>query len=53
MPLEIPTPHLTFDVLLDAGARTDLVAYDGKLPMEIAVEEFGPDAPIVAELRRR
>jgi ankyrin repeat protein len=38
--------------LLDAGARTDLVAWDGKLPLDIAVQELGPDHPIVSELRR-
>jgi hypothetical protein len=39
--------------LLDAGARIDLVAYDGKLPVEIAAEQLGAEAPIVAELRQR
>jgi ankyrin repeat protein len=39
--------------LLDAGARTDLVAWDGKLPIDIAVQELGPDHPIVAQLRAR
>ncbi len=39
-------------ILLNAGARTDLQAYDGKLAVDIAIEELGPDAPIVAELRK-
>jgi ankyrin repeat protein len=39
--------------LLDAGARTDLLAWDGKLPLDIAVQELGPDHPIVGELRHR
>jgi uncharacterized protein len=40
-------------VLLAAGARTDLVAYDGKLPVDIAIEQFGKDNPIVGELKQR
>jgi uncharacterized protein len=39
--------------LLDAGARVDIVAYDGKLPLDIALEELGPGAAIVTELRDR
>ena len=38
-------------VLLSAGARTDLVAYDGKLPIDIAIEQFGKGDPIVSELK--
>jgi uncharacterized protein len=37
--------------LLDAGARTDLLAWDGKLPLDIAVQELGPSHPIIDELR--
>lgn len=39
-------------VLLSAGARTDIVAYDGKLPIDIAIEQFGPKHEIVLELER-
>jgi uncharacterized protein len=39
--------------LLNAGARTDLLAWDDKLPLDIAVQELGPDHPIVGELRGR
>jgi len=39
--------------LIDAGARLDIVAYDGKLPVDIAVEELGPEHPIVGQLKER
>ncbi len=39
------------EVLLDAGARVDLISYDGKLAVDIAVAELGADSPIVALLR--
>lgn len=41
------------DVLIDAGARTDVVAYDGKLPIDLAIEQLGADSPIVGKLRSR
>jgi ankyrin repeat protein len=41
------------NVLIEAGARVDLVAYDGKLPIDIAVQELGPNHPIAEELRKR
>ena len=37
--------------LLDAGARTDIVAYDGKLALDLAIEKLGEAAPVVARLR--
>ena len=40
-------------ILLAAGARTDLVAYDGKLPIDIAIEQFGKDNAIVLELKEQ
>ncbi len=40
-------------VLIDSGARIDLIAYDGKLPVDIAAEELGPNHAIVQELRKR
>jgi ankyrin repeat protein len=39
------------DVLIDARARTDIVAYDGKLPVDLAVEKLGPAHPVVQRLR--
>jgi uncharacterized protein len=38
------------DVLIDAGARLDLVAYDGKLARDLAIQSFGAQDPIVARL---
>ncbi|MFD5321824.1 ankyrin repeat domain-containing protein [Streptomyces sp. NPDC127098] len=37
-------------VLLAAGARTDLLGYDGRTALEIAVGTFGADHPMVTEL---
>ncbi|MGC0313077.1 ankyrin repeat domain-containing protein [Kitasatospora acidiphila] len=37
-------------ILLAAGARTDLVGHDGKTPRDIAVDTFGAEHPLVAEL---
>lgn len=37
--------------LLEAGAHKDIYAYDGKLPVDIAIEELGAEAPMVAALR--
>ena len=39
------------EVLLSSGARTDIVAYDGKLPVDIAVEQLGQSHPIVSQLQ--
>jgi hypothetical protein len=39
------------EVLLDARARVDLVAYDGKLPIDIAIQELGESHRVVARLR--
>jgi len=41
------------DALIRAGARVNLVAYDGKLPVDIAEQELGRNHPIVEELRKR
>lgn len=38
------------EILLEAGANKDVVAFDGKLPMEVAAEVLGPNAPILARL---
>ncbi|KQV15311.1 MULTISPECIES: ankyrin repeat domain-containing protein [unclassified Kitasatospora] len=38
-------------ILLDAGARTDLVGHDGKLPYDLAVEVFGDGHPLAIELK--
>ncbi|CAL8981282.1 hypothetical protein RHODGE_RHODGE_02321 [Rhodoplanes serenus] len=37
--------------LLDAGARTDLVAWDGKRPVDLAAEKLGADDPLTRRLR--
>lgn len=37
-------------ILLDAGARRDVVGHDGKTPLALAVEVFGKDHSIVAQL---
>nr|VFK33572.1 MAG: Acetolactate synthase large subunit [Candidatus Kentron sp. MB]VFK76696.1 MAG: Acetolactate synthase large subunit [Candidatus Kentron sp. MB] len=34
-------------VLVEAGARLDLLAYDGKLPIDIAIDSFGDQHPIL------
>ena len=39
--------------LLNAGARTDIVAYDGTLPVDLAAAELGPDHPLTVALRER
>jgi ankyrin repeat protein len=39
------------EVLIDAGARLDVVAYDGKRPVDIAREQLGADHPLIARLR--
>ncbi|VFM95713.1 MAG: Ankyrin repeat-containing protein [Candidatus Kentron sp. G] len=38
-------------VLVEAGARLDILAYDGKRPMDIAMEVFGEEHPIVQILK--
>ncbi|WP_405485405.1 ankyrin repeat domain-containing protein [Streptomyces sp. NBC_00009] len=38
------------DILIAAGARTDLVGHDGKTPYDIAVESFGSDHPLAQRL---
>ncbi len=38
-------------ILVEAGARLDIVAYDGKLPVDIAREVFGEDHAIVGRVR--
>jgi len=37
-------------ILLDAGARTDLVGDDGTSARDLAAEKLGPDHPLVARL---
>lgn len=39
-------------VLIDAGARTDIVAYDGKRALDLAIEKLGPEHPVTQRLRR-
>lgn len=38
-------------VLLDAGARLDLVGHDGKAPLDLSVEVFGADHALTALIR--
>jgi uncharacterized protein len=37
--------------LLDAGARTDIIGYDGKRALDLAIEKLGPPHPLVARLK--
>jgi uncharacterized protein len=37
--------------LIDAGARTDIAGYDGKLPRDLAAEKLGADHPLTRRLR--
>ena len=39
--------------LIDACARVDIVAYDGKRPIDLARQELGDAHPIVARLAAR
>ncbi|MEO6082643.1 MAG: ankyrin repeat domain-containing protein [Umezawaea sp.] len=38
-------------ILLDAGARVDLLGHDGKTPLDVALDVFDPDHSILARLR--
>jgi ankyrin repeat protein len=38
-------------ILLDAGARVDLIGHDGKTPLDIALDVFGADHAIVDRVR--
>ncbi|MEU4745686.1 ankyrin repeat domain-containing protein, partial [Actinosynnema sp. NPDC023658] len=38
-------------ILLDAGARVDLVGHDGKTPLDVAVDVFDADHPVIERLR--
>ena len=38
------------EILIDAGASKDVVAFDGKRPADLAAEVLGPNAPILARL---
>jgi ankyrin repeat protein len=39
------------EILLEAGARLDLKGHDGKTPLAVAIEVFGPEADIVKRIR--
>lgn len=41
------------EVLLEAGARLDLLGHDGKRPLEVAEDNLGADHPFVQRLRER
>jgi ankyrin repeat protein len=38
------------ELLINAGANKNVVAFDGKRPAEVAVEVLGANAPILAKL---
>ena len=38
-------------ILLDAGAAVDLRGHDGKTPLQLATEIYGPDHPLSARIR--
>ena len=39
------------EILINAGARTGIIAYDGKRPLDLAIEKLGSGHPLVARLR--
>lgn len=41
------------EMLLDAGCRLDLKGHDGKTPLQVAVDVYGPDADIVKRTREK
>lgn len=41
------------EMLLDAGCRLDLKGHDGKTPLQVAVDVYGPDADIVKRIRNK
>jgi ankyrin repeat protein/ketosteroid isomerase-like protein len=40
-------------MLLDAGARLDLKGHDGKTPLQVAIDVYGPDADIIHRIREK
>jgi ankyrin repeat protein/ketosteroid isomerase-like protein len=41
------------EMLLDAGAQLDLKGHDGKTPLDVAIDVYGPDADLVRRIRAR
>jgi ankyrin repeat protein/ketosteroid isomerase-like protein len=41
------------EMLIHAGARLDLLGHDGKTPLDVALDVYGPDADIVRLLRSK
>jgi uncharacterized protein len=41
------------EMLIQAGARLDLKGHDGKTPLDIAIDVYGPDAEMVQFIRSR
>ncbi|MGO9156111.1 ankyrin repeat domain-containing protein [Mycobacterium sp.] len=39
------------EMLLDAGCRLDLKGHDGKTPLQVAIDVYGPDADVVRRIR--
>ncbi|HUO40346.1 MAG TPA: ankyrin repeat domain-containing protein [Mycobacterium sp.] len=40
-------------MLLDSGCRLDLKGHDGKTPLQVAIDVYGPDADIVTHIREK
>jgi len=40
-------------MLIDSGARLDLKGHDGKTPLQVAIDVYGPDADIVKHMRAK
>jgi uncharacterized protein len=40
-------------MLLDAGARLDLKGHDGKTPLQVAIDVYGPDDEFVKRIREK
>jgi len=40
-------------LLIDAGARLDTRGHDGKLPLDVAIDVYGADDPLVAHIHER
>lgn len=40
-------------IVIEAGARLDIVGHDGKTPLDLAVDEFGADHPLTELIRSK
>ncbi len=41
------------EMLLDGGCRLDLKGHDGKTPLQVAIDVYGPDADIVKRIQEK